>query len=108
MLQAAIDVLLRQVDESVKTVRFSPLLEGIRQVFEDNGVSLDRIQMPMTKNAGFRHPLYWAVIVTWTRDHGFADSFVIHHDEMRAREAQRHKASRPRYHARENTSRKKR
>lgn len=89
MLQAAIDVLLRQVDESVKTVRFSPLLEGIRQVFEDNGVSLDRIQMPMTKNAGFRHPLYWAVIVTWTRDHGFADSFVIHHDEMRAREAQR-------------------
>ena len=89
VVERAIPVMLQQVEEAVKLMRFYPLLEGVRQVFEDCGVQVDRIQMPMSKPAGFRHPIYWAIIVTWTRDSGFADTFLVRHDEReRMRRAQ--------------------
>ena len=88
MLSDAVDVMLQQVDESVKRIQFTPLIQGIREVFAANGVHLARIQMPMTTPAGFRRPLYWAIIVTWNRESGFSDTFVVRHDERAAWDAE--------------------
>ena len=62
---------------------FEPLVSGIRKVLEANGVKLTRIQLPMTKQGGFRHPLYRMVGVTWDQDTGFADTFVVLHTTAR-------------------------
>ena len=50
-----------------------------------NGVDADRLQIPMTKILGFRHPTLWGVILTWHRQRGFADTDMVTHDRDRQR-----------------------
>ena len=72
------------LDEGFKAKSFAPILDGVREVLADNGVRVDRIQIPMTKFGGFRHPTYWGVLLTWSRERAFDDSALITHTERAA------------------------
>ena len=73
------DRLQRALHETAEQNSFQPLLDGFRALLESSGIYADRIQLPMTKYLGFRHPIYWGVIVTWYRELGFERSEYIHH-----------------------------
>ncbi len=81
MYQEAAERMITAVSEGVEKGTFVPLLEGFRAILLDNGIPASRIQLPMTKLGGFRHPMYWAVILTWSEDNGFDDTFLVTHDE---------------------------
>ena len=72
--------LIQALEESSKQMDFRPLLEGFRSVFCAHGIDADRIQIPMIKPLGFRHPTIWGVLLTWNRNQGFANTSVMTHD----------------------------
>jgi adenylate cyclase len=51
--------------EFIKEQDFNRLLESYVHMFKSKGVSIDRLQIPMQKLVGFRHPLYAVMILTW-------------------------------------------
>ena len=75
-----VDRLIEGLDASAIQPDFRPLLESIRSVLSSSGVDADRLQIPMTKILGFRHPTLWGVILTWHRQRGFADTDLVTHD----------------------------
>ena len=80
MSSDSVDQLIQGLDAMVEQVDFRPVLESIRKVLSSNGVDADRVQIPMTKILGFRHPTLWGVILTWHRQRGFADTDMVTHD----------------------------
>ncbi|MEC8193070.1 MAG: hypothetical protein VX127_10065, partial [Myxococcota bacterium] len=66
--------LIQALEEGAKKLDFRPLLEGFRAVFCAHGIDADRIQIPMIKPLGFRHPTIWGVLLTWNRHQGFANT----------------------------------
>ena len=52
---------LREVSENVC---FQPLGLAIFAALEDVGIHLDRLQIPMMRQLGFRHPLYGIIVIT--------------------------------------------
>ena len=80
-----VDLLLESLNIQASKMDFRPILNGCRRVFLEHGIDADRIQIPMTKVFGFRHPTLWGVILTWTRDGEFKNtSFMTHEDAARA------------------------
>ena len=80
-----VDLLLESLNIQSSKMDFRPILNGCRRVFLEHGIDADRIQIPMTKVFGFRHPTLWGVILTWTRDREFKDtSLMTHEDATRA------------------------
>ena len=73
--------LIQALEEGAKKLDFRPLLEGFRSVFCAHGIDADRIQIPMIKPLGFRHPTIWGVLLTWNRHQGFANTSVMTHDD---------------------------
>ena len=61
---------------------FQPLVEGIEAVLAASGVVADRIQLPMARNLGFRHPTLGLLLVTWTREHGVAGTETMSHEQL--------------------------
>ena len=66
---------------------FQPLVSGIRRVLESVGVQPDRIQLPMTRQGGFRHPTLALVVMTWCHDRDYEESFSISHDGFQGTDA---------------------
>ncbi|MEE2789032.1 MAG: adenylate/guanylate cyclase domain-containing protein [Myxococcota bacterium] len=60
---------------------FVPLVDGIRHAITSLGIAVDRIQLPMTTDAGFRHPTLALVVITWDRDSGFDNIQTVSHAE---------------------------
>jgi adenylate cyclase len=79
-----VDRLIEGLDVMAEQVDFRPLLESVRSVLSASGVEADRVQIPMTKVLGFRHPTLWGVILTWHRQRNFADTSMVTHDEAQA------------------------
>lgn len=75
-------VLLKSLAEADSQTTFGPLLLGIREVCRQSGIVVDRLQLPMTRRTGFRHPTLAAVVATWCDDQGFDESFVLSHDAL--------------------------
>ena len=75
------DRLIQGLDAMAEQMDFRPMLDGIRDVLIANGIDADRLQIPMTKILGFRHPTLWGVILTWHRERGFADTDLMTHDQ---------------------------
>lgn len=71
--------LLDSLEASAAIPSFEPLIVGIRDVFRAAGIPVDRIQVPMSRQAGFRHPTYAVVVATWCVDLHFDESFVVAH-----------------------------
>ena len=76
------DRLQKALQETAEQYTFKPILEGFRALLESIGIFADRIQLPMTKMLGFRHPTYWGVIVTWYREGGFEGTDYITHAQV--------------------------
>lgn len=86
MLERATEVMMEHLSRGIEEVSLQPLALGIRQVLAENGIVASRIQIPMTKLGGFRHPLYWAVILTWNDHNDFAETFIVTHEQLRNRD----------------------
>ncbi len=78
------DRLIQGLDTMAEQMDFRPMLQSIREVLIANGIDADRLQIPMTKILGFRHPTLWGVILTWHRQRGFADTDLMTHDQALA------------------------
>ena len=65
------EILLSSLYETEVADPLRGMLNGIRQTFELFGVQVDRVQVPFTHILGFRHPLYWGILLTWDDQDGF-------------------------------------
>ena len=76
--------IVQRVYDSIRDVveqeSFTPLLEGFAEAFAMAGVPVDRLQIPMTKFNGFRHPMLAAIILTWRRGQDVSAIFVPHYE----------------------------
>ncbi len=69
----------RALDASREPPSFLPLTVGIRDALASEGVAVERVQLPMSRLSGFRHPTYGLVLATWADDTGFDGSEVLTH-----------------------------
>ena len=76
-----VDRLIDALEESSNQNDFRPLLDGFRSLLCGNGIDADRIQVPMIKPLGFRHPTIWGVLLTWHRQRKFADTHIVTHND---------------------------
>ena len=67
------------LEEMDREGKFVPLASGFLKVLAERGIRPDRLQVPMSKTLGFRHPTLWGVLLTWTNANGFADTALISH-----------------------------
>ncbi len=81
-LDAAAHALLHSLGAAAEQPSFLPLVEAMRDVLHAVGLPVDRIQVPMSRRGGFRHPTYAVVVVTWCHDVAFDESFVVAHDQL--------------------------
>ena len=51
-----VDLLLESLSTQASKMDFRPILTGFRKVLMEHGIDPGRIQIPMTKPLGFRHP----------------------------------------------------
>ena len=77
---ADLDELLHCLAEAAENATFEPLIATMVRILHRHGLPVHRLQIPMTKPTGFRHPLLWALILTWRDDRGMADSYSLRHD----------------------------
>lgn len=80
-------VLNRALDQCLQPPSFLPLTVGIRDALAVEGIAVQRVQLPMSRLSGFRHPTYGLVLATWADDTGFDGSEVLTHqflDGLRA------------------------
>lgn len=73
------------LEEMGREGRFVPLASGFLKVLAERGIHPDRLQVPMSKTLGFRHPTLWGVLLTWSNANGFADTTLISHALARER-----------------------
>ena len=69
--------------------RFAPLLDGIRSVLASLDVQVDRLQLPLSRRFGFRHPTLGMVFAEWDDEQGHAATTAWTHAQMEARLANR-------------------
>jgi adenylate cyclase len=74
------EILLHHLERAAQEGNFESVVDGIRQVLVAHGIVPDRLQIPMTKPTGFRHPTFFAVILTWNVDNGFEETFSVPHN----------------------------
>jgi adenylate cyclase len=78
---SAARTLLDSLGEAASIPSFTPLVRGIRDVLRAADIPVDRLQVPMSRRAGFRHPTLAAIVATWCHDLDYGESFVLaHHD----------------------------
>jgi adenylate cyclase len=74
-------LLLDALGSAADQASFLPLLDGIRAVLAAVGVQADRIQLPMTRYSGFRHPTLSTVVLTWCHDRSYDETLTVNHGE---------------------------
>lgn len=79
-IAAGTTALLRAVAACRDARGFDPLVRGIVQAFEAVGLRADRVQLPLDRTLGFRHPVFSSVVITWRRGQPEEVS-VMRHDE---------------------------
>ena len=58
-------ILSEGLSKSIEQEHFQPLLLSCIQAFAEKGVQVDRMQIPMTKVAGLRHPIFAIILMTY-------------------------------------------
>lgn len=71
-------VLLDALSESAHPPTLGPLLVAVRDVLADVGVEVQRVQIPLNRQSGFRHPTFGLVLATWSDDRGIEVELVTH------------------------------
>lgn len=73
--------LSRALGDAAQERSFVPLLDGLKHALMAAGVQVDRLQLPMSRVLGFRHPTYGLIILEWNHEIGYTSS-LRSHDEM--------------------------
>jgi adenylate cyclase len=81
LTERAAQLMVSYVEQATQRESLKPLVEGLRQLLTEMGVSIDRIQIPMTKLGALRHPTYWGIILTWNSDSAFDETFLVTHEQ---------------------------
>ena len=93
MDQAPIASALSEALEAASNTRsFAPLVDGIRSALSTLGVQVDRLQLPLWRRLGFRHPTLGMVFAEWDDERGHDATTTWTHAEMEARLAKRRAA----------------
>ena len=71
-------ILLDALAASADPPTLAPLLLGIRDVLAQAGVTVERVQIPLNRMSGFRHPTLGLVLATWSDDQGVEVELVTH------------------------------
>ena len=82
--ESAPSILLDALATAAEDASFQPLVAGVRQVLASVGIRPDRIQLPMTRQGGFRHPTLGLVVMTWCHDRAYGESFSVPHTAVEA------------------------
>ena len=61
-------VLYSYLSETIQSGRMQPLMSGILYELAQRGVSVDRLQIPMNRLSGLRHPKYAVILLTMEGD----------------------------------------
>jgi adenylate cyclase len=80
VLNAAASSLVSSVQACAEKGQFAPLIHGVAQAVEAVGVSVDRVQLPLSRASGFRHPIYNGILATWRRG-SEVEVMLRRHDE---------------------------
>ena len=59
------EALFEGLSQSLEKNCFSQIVHSLVDALLENGVSIDRMQVPMSKFSGLRHPLYGLIILTY-------------------------------------------
>ncbi len=76
------EVLNRAMGEAAARQRFAPLCEGLRECLSLIDVQADRIQIPFSRDTGFRHPTFGLVLLTWSHDGEYEGSELHTHEQL--------------------------
>ncbi|MGB0590634.1 MAG: adenylate/guanylate cyclase domain-containing protein [Myxococcota bacterium] len=81
LTERAAQLMVSHVEQATQQESLKPLVEGVRQLLTEMGVSIGRIQIPMTKLGALRHPTYWGIMLTWNSDSAFEETFLVTHEQ---------------------------
>lgn len=72
-------ILSRALGTAAEPPSFLPLIDGIRDALRAAGMQVDRVQLPLSRIMGFRHPTLGLVLATWDDESGHDGSEVMTH-----------------------------
>jgi adenylate cyclase len=75
-------ILTGALGAAASTRGLQPVLLGLRDALRQVGVGADRMQLPLLRELGFRHPELALLLLTWSDDQGPDESIVLRHDEL--------------------------
>ena len=84
-----LDALAQSAATADTAPTLEPLLLGIRDVLAQDGVPIERVQLPLNRMSGFRHPTLGLMFATWSDDCG-VEVDVLTHDRLDAFENNGH------------------
>ena len=77
-----LNTLFHGLSASVKNSDFVPLIKSCVQAFKDEGINVHRMQVPMNKMSGLRHPKYSVIIILTTFSNINYASFPVNEKEI--------------------------
>ena len=80
MASSVAEILLNHLDAKPNQDCLQTLLYGLKSALESLGLDIHRVQIPLTKGTGFRHPLYWGIGLTWSDTANFDDTLMMYHE----------------------------
>ena len=75
-----IDALFVGLSKTIETGDFQYLMSAYIRVLRKKGLNIDRLQIPMNKISGLRHPRYGVILLTYADDE--LDTMYIPHESL--------------------------
>ena len=63
--ETMINVLFDGLSKTIEAQDYTHLLQAFVSILKEQGVSVDRIQIPMNKYSGLRHPRYATILLNY-------------------------------------------
>ncbi|MEY3013824.1 MAG: hypothetical protein RIT45_2559 [Pseudomonadota bacterium] len=76
------NILSRALGAAADPPSFLPLVDGMRDAIRSAGVRVDRLQLPLSRLMGFRHPTLGLVLATWDDEQAHAATEVLTHAQL--------------------------
>ena len=72
-----IDTLFVGLSKTIETGDFQYLMSAYIGVLREKGLNIDRLQIPMNKISGLRHPRYGVILLTYADDELIRCTFLM-------------------------------
>lgn len=79
MAKTVEEILHESLDVGDEVKSLDSVVLGIVSALASLGISVDRLQIPFTQIQGYRHPLYWGTVLTYTSESAQVESNHIFH-----------------------------